>query len=109
MRIHWGVGIVIAFIAFIGFILFFVIRMSTDTNYRHDLVTTDYYSKELTYQQHIDAAKNVQKLKEKIQIERVNDGITIYFPSNLDSLPNHRFLGFELIVGEPKRINPRHR
>ena len=47
MKINWGTGIVLAFIGFIGFILYFVIRMSTDDSANHDLVTEEYYKKEL--------------------------------------------------------------
>ena len=50
MKINWGTGIVLAFIGFIGFILYFVIRMSTDDSANHDLVTEEYYKKELSYQ-----------------------------------------------------------
>ena len=39
MKLNWGTGIVLAIVAFIGFIMYFVITMSTDTAYSHDLVT----------------------------------------------------------------------
>ncbi|MCK5400025.1 MAG: FixH family protein, partial [Flavobacteriaceae bacterium] len=50
MKMNWGTGIVIAFIGFIAFIMFFVITMSTNKKYEHDLVTEDYYKEELEYQ-----------------------------------------------------------
>ena len=53
MKINWGTGIVLAIIAFIGFILFFVIKMSTDDRANHDLVTEEYYKAELGYQKEI--------------------------------------------------------
>ena len=39
MKWNWGTGVVIVMAAFICFIMYFVIKMSTDTNYTHDLVT----------------------------------------------------------------------
>ena len=39
MKFNWGTGIVIAIMAFMGFILYFVITMSTNNSYSHDLVT----------------------------------------------------------------------
>ena len=56
MRINWGTGIILAFIGFIGFILFFVVKMSMDDRANHDLVTEEYYKAELGYQKEIDAA-----------------------------------------------------
>ena len=49
-KINWGTGIVIAFVLFISFILYFVIKTSTDTTYEYDLVAKDYYKDELEYQ-----------------------------------------------------------
>lgn len=80
MKINWGKGIVIAIIGFVGFIMYFVITMTTDNQYNHDLVTEKYYEKELSYQQKIDAQRNVQNLKEKITLDKTADGLFIKFP-----------------------------
>jgi hypothetical protein len=80
MKINWGKGIVIAIIAFVGFIMYFVITMMTDHQYDHDLVTEKYYEKELTYQEKINASKNVQNLSEKIKLDKIVDGLMIKFP-----------------------------
>ncbi|MDG2194126.1 MAG: FixH family protein [Polaribacter sp.] len=84
MRINWGTGIVLAFIGFIGFIMYFVITMSTDNNYKHDLVTKDYYKQELEYQKKIKGIENAKTLKEDIQIEKTSEGLRIYFPKNIE-------------------------
>ena len=47
MKFNWGTGIVIAIISFISFILYFVITMTADKKYSHDLVTQKYYQQEL--------------------------------------------------------------
>ncbi len=79
MKINWGKGIVIAIVFFIAFILYFVITMSTDKKFSHDLVTEKYYEKELVYQRKIDAAKNAEDLG-GIETEQTADGLLIQFP-----------------------------
>jgi hypothetical protein len=82
-KLNWGTGIVIAFVLFIAFILYFVIKTSTDTMYEYDLVAKDYYKDELEYQQRIDKLNNAKKLTQNISISKTNEGITIYFPKNI--------------------------
>ena len=82
MKFNWGTGIVIAIVAFMSFILYFVITMSTDNSYKHDLVTEKYYQKELKYQDEIDAVKNASTLKEKVTIQRTDKGLKIEFPKD---------------------------
>ena len=57
IKLNWGFGIIVAFVSFIGFILFFVITMSSDKKYSYDLVATDYYNQELKFQNKIDGLK----------------------------------------------------
>ncbi|CAM1366093.1 FixH protein [Tenacibaculum sediminilitoris] len=80
MKLNWGTGIVIAIIGFIGFIMYFVIIMSTGKNYNHDLVTEKYYQQELEFQDKINATKNAKELKKNIEIEKVSEGLKVYFP-----------------------------
>jgi nitrogen fixation protein FixH len=108
MKINWGTGIILAFIGFISFILFFIIRMSTDDRANHDLVTEGYYKAELTYQNDMDAAANAEALSEKVQLHRIGEGILIQFPKEMDyskingmvSLyrPSDKLLDFEIPV-----------
>ena len=84
MKLNWGTGIVLAFIGFISFILFFVIRMNTDDRANHDLVTEDYYKKELAYQKEIDAEKEAKALPHQLQIEKAEEGLLIRFPEDMD-------------------------
>ncbi len=81
---NWGTGIVLAFIGFIGFIMYFIITMNVNDKYDHDLVTDDYYAEELTYQNDIEKLKNANNLSEKIIYEKSNSGIKIIFPKDLD-------------------------
>lgn len=83
MKINWGTAIVIAFVSFIGFIMYFVISMSTNSKYDHDLVTEDYYQKELKYQADIDQEENAKSLTKNISYKKTDDGILLEFPQNL--------------------------
>ncbi|GGG58888.1 FixH family protein [Bizionia arctica] len=85
MKINWGTGIVIAFIGFISFILYFVIKMSTDSAYAHDLVIEEYYQAELGFQDEIDKESNSNKLTENINWKKSEEGLVIIFPENLDT------------------------
>ncbi|GAA3786373.1 MULTISPECIES: FixH family protein [Corallibacter] len=85
MKINWGTGIVLAFIGFIGFILYFVITMSTNKEYNHDLVTEDYYKQELEFQNDINKQKNAKDLSKNISWTKNQDGLIIEFPENLDA------------------------
>lgn len=84
MKINWGTGIVIAIIGFIGFIMYFVVTMSTDKAYSHDLVTEEYYKTELSYQQQLDKEMNAQKLEKNIEVEKTPKGVVVTFPETLE-------------------------
>ncbi|MEM9679626.1 MAG: FixH family protein [Bacteroidota bacterium] len=84
MKINWGTAIVLAFIGFIAFIMYFVINMSTDKKYNHDLVTEDYYQQELTYQNDIDKAENAKSLSTNISLQKTDKGILVQFPQDLN-------------------------
>ena len=71
MKINWGTGIVIAFIAFISFIMYFVINMNINKKYDHDLVTEDYYKKELEFQNDIDKETNAKNLVENLRLQMI--------------------------------------
>ena len=111
---NWGTGIVMAFVLFIGFILFFVIRMSTDTRADHDLVTKEYYQQELAYQEEIDAEKNARALGAELKIEKTAQGLRITLPKallNSNSTgtmslyrPSNKHLDFDL----PIRLSKTH-
>lgn len=83
MKINWGTGIVLSFIAFISFILFFVVRMNMDHQANHDLVTEDYYKDALNHQTELNAELNANKHK-KIKLEKTAEGLLLLFPENID-------------------------
>ncbi|WP_053971743.1 FixH family protein [Mangrovimonas sp. ST2L15] len=84
MKFNWGTGIVIAFIAFISFIMYFVINMSTNDKYNHELVTEDYYKQEVKFQEDINKQNNAKNLAHNLEINKTNDGLVIQFPEEMD-------------------------
>ena len=94
MKINWGTSIVIAFVLFIGFIMYFVIPMMTSEEYSHDLVTEQYYKKELDFQREVDAEKKAIAENKTIQIKKVSEGLHVSFPSDLspDNISGNIFL-----------------
>lgn len=105
---NWGRGIVLAIVLFIGFIMYFVIDMTTNSKYDHDLVTEKYYEKELTYQKKLDASQNAKNLGEGITYKRTPEGLLITFPKVLEPKevkgkvflyrPSNKNLDFELPI-----------
>lgn len=69
-----------AFVAFITFILYFVVKMNTEDRANHDLVTEDYYKAELDFQNEIDAEINAHKLDDNMVIQETPEGVLILFP-----------------------------
>lgn len=84
MKVNWGTGIVLAFIGFIGFIMYFIVSMNVNDKYDHDLVSDDYYAEELVYQKDIDKLKNAETLSQNITYKKSDEGLIISFPSNID-------------------------
>ena len=84
MKINWGTGLVIGMLAFISFIMYFVVTMLSSTDYDHDLVTEDYYRAELYYQQDIDAEKNALAMKDQIQVKTEGNKLVVQFPETMD-------------------------
>lgn len=85
MKINWGTAIVITFALFMSFILYFVIKASTQKELAYDLVDEEYYKTELKYQQEINKLTNTKDLSEKFEILKMDEGLEIKFPSNFNS------------------------
>ena len=108
MKINWGTGIVLAFIGFIGFIMYFIIQMNVNKKYDHDLVVEDYYKQELQFQNDINKEKNSKSLKENVSCLKTNEGLLIMFPKDLNEneikgkvflyRPSNKQLDFEIPI-----------
>jgi len=84
MKINWGTAIVIAFVGFIGFIMYFVVNMAANDKYDHDLVVEDYYQQELKFQTDIDKEENSKTLNTNVSWTKTKEGLLINFPEDLD-------------------------
>lgn len=106
MKVNWGTGLVIGMALFIGFILFFVYRMTTDHNLEHDLVTEGYYQKEMELQEDIYAQQNTAKMEKQITGIKNDMGYLLQFPDGFDPekikgkaffyRPSNKTLDFEI-------------
>lgn len=78
MKISWGIKIIIAFVVFaMGIGTMVGISMSKNT----DLVSENYYEKELKYQDKIDMINRTNALPEKVSIENNSAAVKIKFPA----------------------------
>jgi len=79
MKFNWGHGI---FIVIVIGITGFLSLLYITTRERIDMVTEDYYPKELKYEDQIIKTKNYNALREKV-IVKVEDQVSINFPKQL--------------------------
>lgn len=76
---NWGTKIVLVYVVFITGILFMVFKSSSQ---KTDLVTTDYYVKELKYQDKIDEMNRVEALSAPVEFSVKNNEVIIQFPKD---------------------------
>jgi hypothetical protein len=81
MKINWGGGIVIAIALFMGFILYFVIKVQVNPKYDNELVVEEYYKHDAVFGQEMERVQNAEDLAQKPVIEETATGITIVFPA----------------------------
>ena len=80
MKLNWGIGITIFIIAFMGFILFMVVKaFNTNT----DLQAEDYYQQELDFQQKIDAIRLGKPFVHAIEISQAKDFVSLAYSDTL--------------------------
>lgn len=73
---NWGLKITFALVGFIGFILYMVIHLSLT---HVDLETTDYYQRELDFEQQIKAERNAVAAEKDIAITTRKEGVLVDF------------------------------
>jgi hypothetical protein len=76
---NWGYKILFVYIAFVLGILLMVYKSSTQ---KVDLVTADYYARELKYQDKIDETTRANALSLPVKCEIINGDLTITFPKD---------------------------
>lgn len=108
MKINWGTAIVIAFALFMSFIMYFVIKVQTNTKYDNEMVVDEYYKQELVFENQLNRERNGKELITNIQVITSDEGIKIEFPKEFDpknitgtvSLyrPSNKRLDFEIPI-----------
>jgi hypothetical protein len=79
MKFNWGHGIILVIAcSVIGFLSLVFIT----TRERIDMVTEDYYPKELKYDNQIEKQKNYNALSKKVQVS-IDTAFEISFPDNI--------------------------
>jgi len=80
MTLNWGHKLMLVFLVFVGMMSYLVYRC-IKTNY--DLVSTEYYKEELSYQQVIDGASRANQLRNKIGIAQNGNEIVLQLPDEM--------------------------
>lgn len=76
---NWGYKILFVYALFVAGIMLMVFKSS---NQKMDLVTSDYYTKELKYQQHIDELNRTQQLKGQVECKVEANKVVVVFPAD---------------------------
>ena len=76
---------------------FMIGMLVLSTKYDHELVTEDYYAKELAYQEKIDAGENLAKSTFDVEVKRVDGKLKLLF----DQLPSGHDLSGEVKFYKP--------
>lgn len=77
---NWGTGILLSIIIFMAILVGLVyIFMNQDV----DLVTRDYYGKELRYQNQIDKINNTSEMGKEVGISFLNNSVQLTFPDSV--------------------------
>jgi hypothetical protein len=72
---------VIAIALFMSFILYFVIKVQSNSKYDNELVVEEYYKHDALFSEEMQRIQNSHDLAQKPIFTKTADGITIGFPS----------------------------
>lgn len=81
MKINWGTGVVGAFLLFMSFIMYFVIKVQSNSKYDNELVVEEYYKHDAVFDSEMSRIQKAHDLSQKPILNTVSDGILITFPS----------------------------
>ncbi len=85
MKLNWGTGIAIFYVAFMAVMILMVVRASQNSVH---LVQKNYYDKDLNYEAFRQSKINAKELKEGIQVKHVRDQqqIVVRFPKTMSDV-----------------------
>lgn len=78
LKLSWGKRIAMLYI---GFVALIVIMITMSMRQKVELVSADYYDKELVFQDKIDEMNNANALPERVSHSITDDSFQIVFPS----------------------------
>ncbi len=81
IKISWGVRIALLYGGFVALIIILVVGSMRQ---QFDLVSADYYSQEIKYQEVIDASKNQSALSAPVKLSATESAVTIQFPKEFE-------------------------
>ena len=76
-KLNWGTKIIIVYATFVVGMLLMVYKCTLQ---KTELVTTDYYDKELQYQTLINSASNANNMASKVRVAQEEKGIFVRMP-----------------------------
>ncbi|MFT3796453.1 FixH family protein [Flavobacterium sp.] len=80
MKINWGTSIVIAFVLFMAFIGYFIVKVQSNSKYDNELVVEEYYKHDAHFDDELVQFQNAQDLKIQPSISTTTEGVKIVFP-----------------------------
>lgn len=105
---NWGTGIVLSFVFFMCFILYFVIKVQSNSKYDNELVVEEYYKKDAHFETEMVQLQNAHDLAQQPQISTNAQGILVVFPKQFDPAnlkgivslyrPSNKKLDFEMPI-----------
>lgn len=108
IRLNWGTSIVLAFVLFMSFILYFVIKVQSNSKYDNELVVEEYYKKDAHFETEMVQIQNAHDLAQQPQISANAQGISVVFPKQFDPAkmkgivslyrPSNKKLDFEIPI-----------
>ena len=106
--LNWGTAILLAFVLFMSFILYFVIKVQSNSKYDNELVVEEYYKKDAHFETEMIQIQNAHDLVQQPKISTNSQGILVVFPSQFNPAklkgtvslyrPSNKKLDFEIPI-----------
>jgi len=93
-NMNWGHKIALVYSLFAAFMIGMLVLSTT---YDHELVTEDYYARELAYQEKIDAGQNLAQADFDVEVKMIDGKLKVLF----DRLPQSKSVTGNVIFYKP--------
>jgi len=84
-RFNWGWGILLVYITFMTVFLYFFWQSFKELE-TNEMVTDDYYEKELVYGEVLAKKKNADTMRVPVKIKQLPEGLKIVFPDYVNDI-----------------------